>query len=198
MKPWPCCRHTHPAIDAALELHREMGNAAVRRVVVGTYKAAIDVCDRPRPQEPYTAKFSLQHCVAVALAEGEVVQSSFNAEARERVAAEMAKVELVVSPETDAAYPKSWGAEISVEMKDGRTFRAVRREAKGDPENPVDSNELSAKGRTLLAEGGLSAAEGDKLIAAILGLAEDRPVRDLRLFMRDGAERRPSQMAPGA
>jgi hypothetical protein len=28
------------------------------------YRAALDVCDRPRPEDPYSAKFSLQHCVA--------------------------------------------------------------------------------------------------------------------------------------
>lgn len=193
IKPWPCCRHTHPAIDAALELHRELDGAAIRRVKVGTYKAALDICDRAQPRDPYGAKFSLQHCVAIALSQGEVVQASFDAEARGRVAAERAKVELLVSPETEVAYPKAWGTEVSVETDDGRTLRAARREAKGDPENPVDADELSAKARTLLAEGGLGAAEADRLIATILGLAEDRPVRDLRLFTREDAKRRAPQ-----
>ncbi len=31
IKPWPCCRHTHPAIDAAIELHGRLGGMSRRR-----------------------------------------------------------------------------------------------------------------------------------------------------------------------
>ena len=192
IKPWPCCRHTHPAIDAALELHRVLSGAAIGKVTVGVYKAALDLCDRPLPHDPYSAKFSLQHCVAMALADGAVVQSSFDAEARGRIAAGRAGVELVLSPELDAAYPKAWGAEVTVEAADGRTFTAVRREAKGDPENPVTAEELTTKARGLLGSGGMGEAEAQRLIETVLGLPDDRPVRALRLFERDGALRRAS------
>ena len=37
------------------------------------------------------------------------------------------------------------------------------------------------KAAMLLGEGGLAAREAERLIAAILGLVEDRPVRDLGL-----------------
>lgn len=195
IKPWPCCRHTHPAIDAAIGLHHELGGAGLRKVTVGAYKAALDVCDRPLPQYPYSAKFSLQHCVAIALADGAVVQTSFDAEARRRIAGERAKVEVQLAPEIDAAYPKAWGAQISVETDSGDKVRAVRRQAKGDPENPVGAEELSGKARGLLAEGGIADAEAERLIAAVLGLADDRPVSELRLFRRDAnpPARRPAR-----
>ncbi len=192
IKPWPCCRHTHPAIDAALELHRVLAGAAVRKVTVKAYKAALDVCDRPLPRDYYSAKFSLQHCVAMALAEGAVVQASFDAEARGRIAGDRAKVELVLSPEVDAAYPKAWGAAVTVEAADGHTFTAVRRQARGDPENPVTAEELTIKARGLLSAGGMTEAEVQRFINAVLSLPEDRPVRDLGLFERDGIMRRAS------
>jgi 2-methylcitrate dehydratase PrpD len=192
IKPWPCCRHTHPAIDAALELHRVLAGATIRKVTVKAYKAALDVCDRPLPRDFYSAKFSLQHCVAMALAEGAVGQASFDAEARGRIAADRAQVELVLSPELDAAYPKAWGAEVTVEAADGHTFTAVRRQARGDPENPVTAEELTIKARGLLSAGGMTEAEVQKFINAVLSLPEDRPVRDLGLFERDGIMRRAS------
>lgn len=182
IKPWPCCRHTHPAIDAAIELNRKLAGAPIKTVNVGAYRAALDVCDRPRPEEPYSAKFSLQHTVAIALADGRVDQASFDTAARARIASERAKVAVALSPAVDAAYPKSWGVEIAVETADGRTLSAQRAEAKGDPENPVTADELKLKARMLLAEGGLADAGADRLIAAILGLVEDRPVRDLGLL----------------
>jgi 2-methylcitrate dehydratase PrpD len=182
IKPWPCCRHTHPTIDAAIGLHAELDGATPLRIKVGTYQAALDVCDRPMPEDPYSAKFSLQHCVAIALADGRVVQSSFDPDGRARAAALRSKVEVGKSASIDTAYPDAWGAEVSVETADGRRFSAVRRDCKGDPENPVTGTELAAKGRALLIDGGMPAGEADDFIAAVEALAADRPVADLGLF----------------
>ena len=184
IKPWPCCRHTHPTIDAAIELHGRLDAAEIRKVSVGAYRAALDVCDRPDPRDPYSAKFSLQHCAAIALADGKVEQSSFDADARNRIAAERAKVELRLAAAVDQAYPRSWGTELRVEMADGRVLEAARKDAKGDPENPVTADELSAKAHALLIEGGMTASAADRFIAAVLGLAHDQPVRGLGLFER--------------
>lgn len=191
IKPWPCCRHTHPLIDAALSLHEELGGATVEKVTAGTYRAALDVCDRPEPEDPYSAKFSLQHCAAVALTEGAVTQASFDADARARLARNRARVAVEIAPEIDKAYPKAWGAEITARTADGRTLHAVRRHAKGDPENPVTAAELSAKARTLLIEGDMAGGEADRFIADVLGLTEDRPVRALGLFARPASSARP-------
>lgn len=182
IKPWPCCRHTHPAIDAAIELNKALAGAAVKSVKVGAYRAALDVCNRPLPDDPYSAKFSLQHTVAIALVDGKVDQASFDAAARQRIAAERAKVDVTLAPAIDQAYPANWGVEIDVVTTDGRTLRATRRDAKGDPENPVTAGELKVKAAMLLSEGGLAAKPAHRLIASILGLVEDRPVRELDLM----------------
>lgn len=185
IKPWPCCRHTHPAIDAALALSRELDGAEIARVRVGAYQAALDVCDRPAPEDPYGAKFSLQHCVAAALADGKVEQASFGTDARRRVAGERAKVDVFLARDVEAAYPRSWGAEVAVETADGRHLTALRREAKGDPENPVTTAEITAKARAHMLEGGMPSREADALIEAVLALPADRPVRDLGVFPRE-------------
>ena len=182
VKPWPCCRHTHPAIDAALELHAAVAGAEVAKVTIGAYRAAIDVCDRPDPQDPYSAKFSLQHTAAIALSDGFVNPASFDAEARSRMAAGRAKVALTVAPKVDAAYPKAWGAEVVVETADGRRLVTSRHHAKGDPENPLSGTELKDKARTLLIGSGLSDNRADAFIAAILGLTSGKSVRDLDLL----------------
>ena len=41
-KPFPACRHTHPAISAALAL-RDTAKAP-NRIVIETYRAALDFC----------------------------------------------------------------------------------------------------------------------------------------------------------
>jgi 2-methylcitrate dehydratase PrpD len=85
----------------------------------------------------------------------------------------------------DAAYPASWGTELTVETNDGRRFTAACRDAKGDPENPVTAAELSSKARAVLGDGRIAENRTEALIAAILALPDDMPVRSLDLFPND-------------
>ncbi|MDY0873816.1 MmgE/PrpD family protein [Dongia rigui] len=181
IKPWPCCRHTHPTIDAAIELHQLLSGAEIAKVEVGTYQAAIDVCDRPDPTEPYGARFSLQHCVAAALATGKVIAESFESEARARFADLRRRVTLGVDLQVDAGYPDAWGTVVTVETTDGRRLRTQRRECKGDPGNPVTPGDLRAKAQELIGTAGISNSEAARFIEAVFALLDDAPVRDLRL-----------------
>ncbi|MEX0912361.1 MAG: MmgE/PrpD family protein, partial [Gemmatimonadota bacterium] len=74
-KPYPSCRHTHPAIDAALDIRRRIRSPAdaverITSVRIWTYPAALRLTDNPAPSSSYAAKFSIQFCVATALVHG--------------------------------------------------------------------------------------------------------------------------------
>jgi 2-methylcitrate dehydratase PrpD len=180
IKPWPCCRHTHPAIDAALELAGQIGGRAIAQVAVETYQAALDVCDRADPQTEYQAKFSLQHCVAAALSEGRIDFASFDGAGRARQAALRPHVALALAEPYRSAYPTHWGTGVTVTLADGTPLHAVRTDAKGDPEAALSRDEMIAKAEMLMRLGGL--AEPQVLIAAILAMAEhDAPMPALLL-----------------
>jgi 2-methylcitrate dehydratase PrpD len=198
IKPWPCCRHTHPAIDAALSLHKQVRPDAVAGVKVSVYRAALDVCDRPAPEDHYGAKFSLHHCVAAALADGAVTQASFDGEARARLAALRRKVEVALAPAIDAAYPTGWGAEVLVETSSGQRLSAVRREAKGDPDNPVSADELLVKVRSLFAGGGATEQDAESLVETVLRLPHDGAVHDLALFAQPATSNADARLARSA
>ena len=153
IKPWPSCRHTHPAIDAALELAPQVDR--FRRVEARTYGAAVDVCDNVRPSTEYEAKFSLQHCIAAALIDKEVVFASFGTTARARHADLASQIELASGSPYDEAYPRAWGASVRVVLEDGRVLEAERKHALGDPDAPLSPHRLEAKARDLLALGGV-------------------------------------------
>lgn len=172
IKPWPCCRHTHPAIDAAIELHGRLGGAMPQAIEVATYRAALEVCDRPAPDSEYAAKFSLQHCAAMALMDGRIGFESFDEGARVRLAALTKLVTLRAAEPFVSAYPKSWGAEITLEMEDGSELIATRAACKGDPDRPLGDTELSAKAELLLAHGGIEGARARRIIEGLLGLSK--------------------------
>jgi len=167
MKPWPCCRHTHPAIDAALELHDTVGARAPERVTVRTYQAALDVCNRPAPDTAYAAKFSLQHCVAAALTAGRIGFDSFDTSHRERLAPMAGRTVLVADAEIGARYPLRWGAAIELEFSDGTRLSAQRTDCKGDPELPLSDAELIDKACLVMAEGGIDGEAASQLIERI-------------------------------
>jgi 2-methylcitrate dehydratase PrpD len=180
IKPWPCCRHTHPAIDAALQISSQIGNRRIERVLVETYGAAIDVCDRIQPETEYQAKFSLQHTVAAALADREVVFTSFDGAARERHRDGAAKVALSLSEPYASAYPTHWGTGVTVTLSDGAELSAARTDAKGDPEAPLSRADMIAKATMLMKLGGVEHPQ--PLINAILAMPKaDAPLPALML-----------------
>ena len=171
LKPWPCCRHTHPAIDAALALHAPGDAEPPLAVHIETFQAALDVCDRPSPQTPYEAKFSLQHCVNAALTSGGVGFESFDDAHRHRLAGVSNATTVAASSEFEAAYPARWGAAVSVTRPSGGATRVVRRDCKGDPHSPLAQTEIIDKARRLLRHGGEEETSA-QLTDTILGLRE--------------------------
>ncbi|MDS4027369.1 MAG: MmgE/PrpD family protein [Candidatus Contendobacter sp.] len=177
VKPWPSCRHTHPAMDAAQELHRRVVAGTVEKVAVETYAAALDVCDRPSPQSDYEAKFSLQHCVAAALYRETVDFAAFTEPARAELAELRERVTVQAAEPYISAYPKAWGSAVTVTVRGGERLTVRRTHAKGDPEAPLTPIELIAKARMLMVHGGVD--KPDRLIDAILALSDDEPLPTL-------------------
>jgi 2-methylcitrate dehydratase PrpD len=170
IKPWPCCRHTHPAIDAALELHGLLQGKEIETVHIDTYQAAMDVCDRPQPDSEYAAKFSLYHCVAAALDAGEVIFDSFSEASRNRLQPLRGRITTAVADEYESNYTIHWGSAVTVVTRCGEQFSTQRQAAKGDPESALSDDEMVSKAKMLLAHAGLSNDTAQQIIDAILGL----------------------------
>ena len=174
IKPWPCCRHTHPAIDCALELHDRLNGAEIQSVDVDTYQAALDICDRPRPENEYQAKFSLYHCVSIALQNGEVKLDSFTEEALYQTRDLRKVTTLHVVDPFASHYPISWGSGVRVTTKNGDVLAAQRKDCKGDPELALDESEMRVKAINLMRFGGLGEAASEAKCNEVLSLPTSR------------------------
>ena len=174
IKPWPSCRHTHPVIDAALELADKVDIKSLKRIEIKTYQAAVNVCNRVQPGSLYEAKFSLQHCAVAALSEGKIDFDSFASGARQRYTNTTKLVNVSVADQYETAYPDAWGASVSVELENGDVLHAGRTKCKGDPDMPIDRQALIDKAKMLMAYGGMDAPESESLIDNLLALATDK------------------------
>ena len=179
IKPWPSCRHTHPAVEAALELHGRVAPGNVAELRIETYRAALALCDNAAPTSEYEAKFSLQHCTAAALADGALTLGSFDGPARSRLAPLAVRARAAVVAEYDGAYPDRWGSRVTVRTLDGAMLAAERPVCKGDPEQPVTPREMRTKAAMLLQHGGWTKERANSLIEALLALPDGGDLPDL-------------------
>lgn len=175
-KPWPSCRHTHPAVEAALALVDALDGRDVASVTVTTYAQAIAFCDKPDAATPDDARFSLQHCVALALARGRLALEDF--EPSELVAPDVvalrSRVAVEEDPEMSAAFPERYATSVAIRFADGGTAEREIATAKGDPENPMTDAERREKFDTVMAAVGLDRSTIDGLWTEAHGL----PSRD--------------------
>lgn len=143
------CRHTHPAVDAALALREEqaLSPAEVKRVSVRLYGQALGLLEGMEPTTPYAAKFSLPYCVASALTHGDLAPHRFSEEAiADAGVLELAdRISFSVDPELDALYPRAWPSIVSVTTADGRTLERRVDHPAGDPENGLTDQDVAAK-----------------------------------------------------
>jgi 2-methylcitrate dehydratase PrpD len=170
IKPWPSCRHTHPIIDCALEIHDLLEGTNVARIEIKTYQAALDVCNNPEPESEYQAKFSLYHTAAIALLDGAVGLQSFTPEARLRSADLRRATRVIVADPFASNYPLAWGAEVSVVSTAGKRFKVSRKDCKGDPELALDNAEMRSKARGLLLYGGLDDTAAGQVSDTVLAM----------------------------
>jgi 2-methylcitrate dehydratase PrpD len=163
-----CCGHTFAAIDGALALQAKMGLAAkdIGRVRVGTYKAALDVAGYDDPRTAAEGRFSLKYVVASALTHGSVRLAAFEpARLQDRATRDlMRRVEVVVDPQLDAAFPAQRAARVAIEARDGRREEHLQPTRIGDPDSPLSDTQLDAKYRELAVP-----VLGDKAASELLG-----------------------------
>ena len=180
IKPHASCRHTHPAVDAAIALRdgTSFAETDIQHVNVDTYATALQVTDTPNPTNAYQAKFSLQYCTAQALLHGQVSLADFSAVQLNDAAIRslIDRVDVSIDPDFDAAYPRVWSARVTVEFADGSVRQRTVDTPKGDPENPVTWDEAVAKAR-LLADGTHYESEIDDLIDNVIGVADRETMR---------------------
>jgi 2-methylcitrate dehydratase PrpD len=144
-----CCGHAFAAIDGALALKAQMGIAApeIARVRVGGYRATLEVAGIAEPATAAEARFSTSYLVATALTHGSVRLAAFERPRLEDAGtrALMKRVELVLDPALDAAFPAQRAARVTIEAKDGRRGEHLQATRKGDPDLPLSDAELEGK-----------------------------------------------------
>ena len=179
------CRHTHPAADALLQAMQEHDLAPdrIRHVRARVHAAAIDVLGPVTdPRTIHHSKFSMGFVLALVALHGRAGITEFTEEALQdsELRSFHDRVEMVLDPEIDAAYPERWIGLVEVETTDGKSLTSRVDVPKGDPGNTLSRQEIEDKTRRLAQHGGgTSPEEVQRIIERAWNLHQEPHVRDL-------------------
>ena len=149
IKPYPCCRIPHAAIDCTLALVKKHGinSDEVESVNLDLAQGGIDhICGHPFKIGAFphgNAAFSYEYVTATAFLFGNVKPEHFTEKAirNPQVAEFIKKIKLMAVK--DVEFEK---ARVTVTLKDGRKFTESVTKVKGDPlDNPMTHEDIIAK-----------------------------------------------------
>jgi 2-methylcitrate dehydratase PrpD len=152
IKPYPCCRGTHPTIDATLALVSEVDISPedVESIKIWAGRGTLDLLALPlevkaKPRNYVDSQFSLVWGCATAIVNKRVTLSSYTEAAikDQAVLDVAAKVSVEYDPKFDTG-----GLEpmyIEIKMKNGKTHSKLMETATGSPEKPATFEDVVSK-----------------------------------------------------
>jgi 2-methylcitrate dehydratase PrpD len=186
-KPFPSCRYTHCAVTGVLELMRkhsiEARDIEEVRVRIGERDmrsvggwSEDEKKKKHRPEGVVDAQFSIPYTVAATLVSGGLSLEEFtDAKLRsEEILDLAARVKTILTPEFDHGPMDVKPQVVEIVMRDGKVFSEKIIYPKGNPNNPVTSEELVAafRGMAGYAVKPLSGAKIDDAVALAQRLEE--------------------------
>jgi len=157
IKPYPCCRHTHAAIDATLEMVQEfdIASKSIDIITVGVTKQAYEIlCDpletKRNPRVVVDAQFSIPYTVATALVKKKVFIEDFTEESlRDPEILEIArKVNPMIYPEIERGWSREISpAKVEIKTKNGKTYSKQVNIPRGSCKKPMTMKEVAEKFR---------------------------------------------------
>ncbi len=173
-KPYACCRWIHSALDAIINLVKDHHLAAddIQTVDVFTFERTLRLNNYADPATLEGAQYSLPFCLAVAAVGGAEALMPFSPDWLQRpdIVALARRVNLHVDPALDERFPKETGARVCLQAAGGVLEQTIRHPV-GDPANPMDKIQLTAKFKKLSA-GIISPQDQADLLALIDQLAD--------------------------
>lgn len=205
IKPYPCCRFSHGAVDLAIEAHQQgLMARGIDRVEVRLFRTGVLTYGQ-RPRNAVDAQFNVPWVVAVALARGALdLEDMAESAIHDRSLLDLcARIDVVEDPAFSTAYPEHYRTELIVHSRDGSTSHLSSPCPSGDPESPRyrDDPELldrEARDKAIaLLEDCAPPGHAQALVDAVADIGHEDNVGGLARLLAEPALER-SQRTPAA
>jgi 2-methylcitrate dehydratase PrpD len=148
-KPWPACAQLFTPIGATAALieRHAIDPAHIESVVVSIFPQALRIACVDWPSKPSETCFSARYCVAILLLTRqlgikEVEAPDFNRSGLNELAA---RIRVHAEPKYASAYPQRRPCTVIITMKNGQVLTATQEIRRGDPEDPLDWDQMVAR-----------------------------------------------------
>lgn len=179
-KPYSCCQYLHSAIEAVLDVRRQLEEKGLDPGQVTDVRVAVagkagEFVERT-PTTSLGARFSLPHAVAASLTTGTGGPAAFSRESTGQAEVVALRQRVHLLERTNGAQDglDDRGATVEVSTDDGSTFVAEVAKPLGDPERPFTAEELVRK-FVDLAGGATRSETAARGRAFLAGELDDRP-----------------------
>jgi len=171
LKPYPGCRHLHPALDALDQLLTEhtIPSQEIESIKVDTYRVAVET-EIHQIRSRGDAYFNIPYGLSVRMILGRADWDAFDVKHLEnpKVKRLIDKIEVLIAEDIDRAYPKKRGARVTIKLRNGRILTTFQPLPRGEPELPISLDETAEKFRRE-AEGYLKEGDINKIIFKVRG-----------------------------
>ncbi|WP_371374279.1 MmgE/PrpD family protein [Sporomusa aerivorans] len=147
LRAYCACRYAHTAIEAIGKMKKRRNGIAaadLQEITVYTHKTAID--QETEPNTLVGARLCTVFNLALAILYGpkltEIQQSDLH---DEKVLEVYKKIKVIEDPNMTAQFPQLWTSRVAVKFTDGTMDEETMDYAKGDPANPMSSEEITNK-----------------------------------------------------
>ncbi len=168
MKPYPCCRHLHPSVDALIQIleKEQIATEDVEAIHVETYSIATQHASVGWDNVA-NAQLSFPYVMAVALRRRKVTLEYFTPSAlTDTTTINLCSLlEVKATDEMDDAYPNSRPARVIV-VAGGKEYSLRVDEALGAPQLPLSDDALGSKFTSLVVPS-LGKVKSEKLLSQL-------------------------------
>jgi 2-methylcitrate dehydratase PrpD len=187
IKFYPSCRHTHPSVEAVLDLikENEFRHSDIKDILIRTYPTAISFAGEIyKPKTTEEAKFSIPYCACAALVKGKFGLKELEPDCLydSSILALIDKVKLVSDQNLENYSQRRKGAEVYIVLNNDNKLHNKVDLPKGELEHPVSRDELVEK-FIYCTDAYFSGEKQEKIIDQILNLDNLSSINDLIAFI---------------
>jgi 2-methylcitrate dehydratase PrpD len=188
VKIYPCCAWIQAAVQQLVALRgpRALEPGEIARVTIGVSAYAAKQNSNVAPPDTMGAQFSIPYCTALALTgDPENPASYAGAAIDDPGRRELARrIEIVVDPQMEAAYPRHYGASVDFELVNGDRRSSAVLDPHGMPADPCTESEVLSKFQKL-ASRVLSPARSDQVVTMVRSAEQRGSARELGALLRN-------------
>lgn len=141
-KLYASCRGTHASIETARKIYPQLAGRAITRIAAKVHPMGMVNAGIMSPRTPLESKFSIPHCIALALCGYALTDSDFTQatvnDPGPRALLPLLEVEAVDGQSASSAFIDVW-------LEDGTVLHAHTDVYRGHAQNPLSDEELRAK-----------------------------------------------------